>query len=84
MNLAKRILKNRALVTLFAVTIIWLSLATAFASNASAQLCYCRFEFWYYTDATKTEECGYANMCTGESWGCVPTPYRDEHMIHCY
>ena len=82
-SLAKRILKNRRLMTLFAVTIIWLSITTAFAGSAKTQSCFYGMERWWFTDATKTEECGYTNSCTGESWGHT-SPYFSGHAMVCW
>ena len=82
LNLAKRILKNRVLVTLFAVTIIWLSLTMAFTKTASMQSTLYQEEIFFYTNVSKTDLCGYWNTCTGEAWGCI-TQYRQIHMFIC-
>ena len=82
LNLAKRMLKNRAFLILFAVTMIWFSLATAFASGASTQSTLYQEEIFFYTDINKTQQCGYWNTCTGEAWGCV-TQYRQIHLLIC-
>jgi hypothetical protein len=78
----KKILKNRVLVTLFAVTMLWFSLATAFASKASTEDCLYQLEIWYYTDVSRTQQCGYTNACTGEWWGCL-SQYRKTNAFIC-
>ena len=81
-NLAKRILKNRVLVTLFAVTMIWLSLTMGFTKTASMQSTLYQEEIFFYTNVNKTQQCGYWNTCTGEAWGCI-TQYRKINLLIC-
>jgi hypothetical protein len=50
MRKVRNAMKNRVLVTLFAVTIIWFSLATAFANNASMQSTLYQEEIFFYTN----------------------------------
>jgi hypothetical protein len=82
MRKVRNAIKNRVLVTLFAVTMIWFSLATAFASNASTQDCLYQSEVFFYTDVNKNELCGYWNACTSEAWGCI-TQYRKTNLLPC-
>ena len=84
MSTIKGFLKNRVLVTLFAVAIIWLSLSAGFANNASARACLYGVEVLFYTDATKTDLCGYSNTCLGEAWGCTTSRYREGEKIVCW
>jgi hypothetical protein len=76
-------LKNRALLSLVAITMVWFSLCASVAVNKTrASDTLLQNEIWFYSDVGKTELCGYWNACTGEAWGCV-TQYRIIHLIEC-
>jgi hypothetical protein len=39
-------------------------------------------EFWYYTDASKTDNCGYRfQFCSGSRWYGCETAYVDEYVL---
>lgn len=85
MRKIRNIVKNRVLLTLLAIVMVWGSLTFVLVPDAHA----CSpndVETTYYTDATYTVECGYrflACNCGGvTSWGCV-TPYKSVISTPC-
>lgn len=80
MSKLKKMLKNRILLTLFAVVLGWGSLTVAMTPPAYA--CPpCQIWYFYYTDETHTEQCGWKvindTFCGhSTSSGCV-TPYYE-------
>ena len=85
MRKIRNILKNRALLTLLAIVMVWGSLTFVLVPEAHA----CSpndVETYYYTDATYTVQCGYrflACNCGGVySWGCV-TPFKSVQSCPC-
>ncbi|HYP29498.1 MAG TPA: hypothetical protein VE262_22495 [Blastocatellia bacterium] len=84
MSKLKRVLKNRILITIFAVTVGWGSLTVAMAPPAYA--CPpCDVEYHYFTDSTYTVECGikiiFSSGC-GQAYksGCETPYYQIEHI----
>ncbi len=81
----KTFLRNRAVLTLLALMLVWGSFTVmtpkvhACSPNDA--------EIIYYTDASKTVECGYKYIfcyCGGTySEGCV-TPYRNTYSYPCF
>jgi hypothetical protein len=59
----KRVVKNRVLLTLLAVTTVWFSLTALLVPKANACPNFIRF-CYYYTDETHTVQCGY------REWPC--------------
>lgn len=85
MSRIRNILKNRALLTLLAIVMVWGSFTLVLVPEAYA----CSpndVETTYYTDWTYQEECGYKILlcnCGGTySWGCV-TPYKSVISNSC-
>jgi hypothetical protein len=85
MQQMKNFLKNRAVLTIMAVVMGWGSLTFALAPGANA----CppnEVETTYYTDASKTVECGYRIISCGchvYSEGCH-TAYSTSDSFPCY
>jgi hypothetical protein len=83
MKSPRKLLSSRAAITALAVLVIWIAMSFAFANSSSANAAR-KFGYFdtIYTDATKTEECGYYNSCTNTHSGCS-TPYRTTEIIVC-
>ena len=82
----KRALKNRALVTLLAVTAVWFSLTALLVPNAMACPNFIRTCI-YYTDDTYTVQCGYRiwPCCGGIVYqeGCTNSIYHTCDIEDC-
>jgi hypothetical protein len=85
MKSVENIFKNRALLTILAIIMVWGSFTAILAPEAHA----CSpntVETTYYTNASKTVECGFRILfcnCGGTfSSGCV-TPYRTTDSSSC-
>jgi len=75
--------RNRALLAAIAVIAVWMILSGAFSKNTSANaLWHYGYYDTIYTDASKTEECGFYDSCTNTHGGCS-TPYRDTEVVIC-
>jgi hypothetical protein len=81
----KRVLKNRVLVTLLAVTTVWFSLTALVVPHANACPHFIRTCI-YYTDATYTVQCGSRTWpcCGGIVYqdGCT-TPFSTCDIVDC-
>jgi len=81
----KNFLKNRTLLTILAIVMVWGSMTILLAPKANA----CppnEVETTYYTDASKTVECGYRIIscsCQVYSEGCR-TAFYDTDSYPCY
>jgi hypothetical protein len=85
MQKVRKVLKNRALLTLLAIAMVWGSFTFMLVPKANA----CQqqdVEFTYYTDWTKTVVCGYEHICCycmcHDLEGCF-TAYRTIHTSPC-
>lgn len=85
MQQVKNFLKNRAVLTILAIVMVWGSLTFALAPRANA----CppnEVDTTYYTDASKTVECGYRIIscsCHVYSEGCH-TAYFTTDSFPCF
>ena len=86
MQKLQNVLKNRAVVTLLAIVMVWVSFTFLLVPKAHG----CPLndvEHEYYTDASLTEQCGYRIIycnCGGSySWGCR-TPYFITTSTPCF
>ncbi len=74
---------NRASLLIVAVPMLYLSLcATVVVNRAKAAPDVSLPVYTYYTDASLTVQCGYHDVCEGESWGCV-TQYKTSYRKNC-
>jgi hypothetical protein len=85
MQKVKNVLKNRALLTLLAIVTVWGTFT--FMLVPEAQACPANdVDITYYTDASKTVECGYKIItcgCQTASSGCR-TPYYTAISSPCF
>jgi hypothetical protein len=86
MSRVKDYLKSRTLLTIFAVVMVWGALTLSLSSDSYA----CpsqEIEITFYTDASKTVECGYriipCNCSRTYQSGCS-TAYRTTSYNPCY
>jgi len=79
-NKVRRVLSNRFRIGVL-VMIVGCFSGTAFTNRASAAMAP-GWMITYYTDATFTVECGWAETCFGLSDGCF-TLYRSRRAIDC-
>ncbi len=70
--------------SMFLITVALTSGSAPQAAKCANASCGTSLPIWtYYTDATKTVECGYFDVCWGDQQGCV-TEFKTSRRQMCW